>query len=278
LSQFFSPLVLDAISNEDPEKALVPREADVTVMFCDLQGFTRESERLAGDLFTLLDRVSQALGVTTHHILEHGGVIGDFHGDAAMGFWGWPMAQPDAPVRACRAALGIRSAFLEGAAADFRVGIGMASGRAVAGKIGTADQVKVTVFGPVANLAARLESLTRRVHAQILVDPAIAAAIRTNIPPEVCRVRRIARFLPLGLAAPLDVSEVISPTALTAPQLAAYEDALQAFEIGDWQQALAQLQTLPPDDAGRYFLMQFISQNHSTPPQSWDGIIRLQGK
>ena len=169
-------------------------------------------------------------------------------------------------------------AFLEGTATDFRVGIGIANGRAVAGKIGTADQVKVTVFGPVANLASRLESLTRRVHAQILIDPPTAAAIRTNIPPEVCRVRRIAKLLPLGLAAPLDVSEIISPTAFTAQQLAAYENALQAFEIGDWQQAVAQLQSLPPDDAGRYFLTQFISRHHSTPPQSWDGVIRLQEK
>ncbi len=79
-------------------------------------------------------------------------MVGDFHGDAAMGFWGWPLPQTDAVVRACRAALAIRSAFEAAEAgsplADFRIGIGIASGRAVAGKIGTIDQVKVTVFGP----------------------------------------------------------------------------------------------------------------------------------
>ena len=68
----------------------------MTVLFCDLRGFSRESERSADDLFGLLERVSRALGVMTHHILEEGGVIGDFHGDAAMGFWGWPIAQADA--------------------------------------------------------------------------------------------------------------------------------------------------------------------------------------
>src|SRR5206468_6622837 len=63
LSQFFSPIVLDALASQDPQEVLAPREADVTVLFCDLRGFTRESERSANDLFGLLERVSQALGV-----------------------------------------------------------------------------------------------------------------------------------------------------------------------------------------------------------------------
>ena len=69
-----------------------------------------------------------------------------------------------APLDACRAALAIRQAFEqirqqpEHPLSDFRMGIGIAHGRAVAGKIGTSDQVKVTVFGPVVNLASRLEA------------------------------------------------------------------------------------------------------------------------
>src|SRR5207248_6514807 len=110
----FSPVVLEALGSQEADEALAPREADVTVLFCDLRGFTAKSEQAAGDLFGLLTRVSQALGVMTHHILDQGGVVGDFHGDAAMGFWGWPIAQPDAIERACRAALGIRAAFEEG--------------------------------------------------------------------------------------------------------------------------------------------------------------------
>src|SRR4029453_6145394 len=150
LSQFFSPVVLAALTEHDGDDVLVPREADVTVLFCDLRGFTEQSERAASDLAELLARVSKALGVMTHHILEEGGVVGDFHGDAAMGFWGWPLPQPDAVERACRAALGIRAAFVgpscrEGTAADpaaisvpvpggvtdpkFRVGSGIASAR-----------------------------------------------------------------------------------------------------------------------------------------------------
>ncbi len=160
-SQFFSPAVLAALGETDPDIVLTPRETEVTVMFCDLRGFSKASEESADDLKGLLDRVSQALGVSTHHILEHGGVVGDFQGDAVMGFWGWPVPQKDRLVRVCRAALGIRRQMEVVARrnnhplAGFQMGVGIATGRAMAGKIGTADQVKVTVFGPVVNLASR---------------------------------------------------------------------------------------------------------------------------
>jgi adenylate cyclase len=283
LSQFFSPVVLEALASQEPDEALAPREADVVVLFCDLRGFTQQSERAAGDLFGLLNRVSQALGVMTRHILVQGGVVGDFHGDAAMGFWGWPIAQPDAVERACRAALGIRAAFAatEGLD-DFRVGIGIASGRAVAGKIGTVDQVKVTVFGPVVNLASRLETMTRQLRAAILIDPPTAAVIRASLPPSLCRVRRLAKVLPHGLSAPLEVSELLppapspqSPVSLSDADLAAYEAALDAFVSRDWQLALKHLHAVPPDDLAKDFLTIFIAQHNRTPPPNWDGAIPL---
>ena len=223
LSQFFSPVVLNTLGNEDPDVVLAPRETEVSVLFCDLRGFSRHSERHADDLLELLNRVSQALGVMTHHILEQGGVVGDFQGDAAMGFWGWPLAQEDAVLRTCRAALAIRSQF-ESAARDpesplagFHAGIGIATGRAVAGKIGTVDHVKVTVFGPVVNLASRLEGMTKTLRAPILLDEATARAARRQVPRDVGRVRRLAVVRPYGLDTPLEVSELLPPALAVSP-------------------------------------------------------------
>jgi adenylate cyclase len=295
LSHFFSPIVLNAINAANPEQVLAPCEAELTVLFCDLRGFTSASERFANDLFGLLHRVSDALGVMTRAILSQGGVIGDFHGDAAMGFWGWPIAQPDAVIRACRAALDVRAHFQQadscadataarapGARQQFRVGIGIASGRAVAGKIGTADQVKVTAFGPVVNLAARLETMTRQLPASILVDSPTASSIRTALGPDVCRVRRMARVIPVGLSAPIDVSEVLPPAAacpeLTDEQLALYESALVAFEGGNWGQAEQLLARVPHTDRAKDLLLQFILEHDGAPPINWDGAIRLSSK
>jgi adenylate cyclase len=267
---------------------LKPRETEVSVLFCDLRGFSREAERNAGDLLALLDRVSKALGVMTHHILEQGGVFGDFQGDAAMGFWGWPISQPDAIERACLAALAIRVEF-EAAArqpdhplADFRMGIGLATGRAVAGRIGTTDQVKVTVFGPVVNLASRLEGMTKILHTPILLDSATARVVREHVPPSLARCRRLAVVKPYGMNTAVEVSELLPP-AKDYPELAdehiqSYEGALDAFLAGDWSEALELLHRVPAKDRVKDFLTIFIAQHNRTPPPGWNGVVPLSSK
>jgi len=280
LSQFFSPVVLRSLSAEDPEQALAPRESEVSVLFCDLRGFSRETERSADDLMGLLARVSRALGIATRHVRDEGGVVGDFHGDAAMGFWGWPLRQDDAVVRSCRAALAIRRDFQ--ATAGFRAGIGLATGKAVAGKIGTVDQVKVTVIGPVVNLASRLEGMTKVLRAAILLDETTARAVREQVPRDVARVRRLAVVRPYGLDAPLEVSELLPPAAempeLSDEHLGFYESALDAFLSGAWPEALELLHRIPTEDQVKDFLTVYIAQNNRTPPSDWDGVIPLESK
>ncbi|MBI2479908.1 MAG: adenylate/guanylate cyclase domain-containing protein [Planctomycetia bacterium] len=285
LRQFISPVVMETLIDQDPDLALAPREADVSVLFCDLRGFSRRTEQEADDLLGLLHRVSDALGVMTRQILAHGGVVGDFHGDAAMGFWGWPFAQEDTAARVCQAALAIRREFAEAASdshhplSDFRMGIGIASGRAVAGKIGTVDQVKITVFGPVVNLASRLESMTKTLRASILLDDATAAYIRAHVPTTRARVRRIANVRPYGMATPLEVSELLPPAAefpkLSDEAIAVYEQALDALAAGDWDRSFSLLHQVPATDRVKDFLTVFIAQNNRTPPSGWDGTVPL---
>lgn len=288
LRQFFSPVVLEALADNDDDETLAPRETDVAVLFCDLRGFSRKSEELADDLLGLLHRVSDALSVMTRRIFEEGGVVGDFHGDAAMGFWGWPFSQPDAVTRACRAALKIRQEFFDAAAqpghplADFRMGIGIAAGKAVAGKIGSADQVKVTVFGHVVNLASRLQELTKHLRAPILMDEGTARFVRQNVPTEMMRVRRVARVKPAGMTAPVEVAELLPPQSdypqLLDEHIQAYENALDALVARNWTSAFRLLHQVPADDRVKDFLTVFIAQNNRTPPEHWDGVIPSPAK
>ncbi|REJ64665.1 MAG: adenylate/guanylate cyclase domain-containing protein [Planctomycetota bacterium] len=288
LRQFFSPVVLDALTRESPDAVLAPRETEVSVLFCDLRGFARQSERQADDLLGLLDRVSEALGVTTQHILAHGGVVGDLQGDAVMGFWGWPLAQENAAALAARAALAIRlefqraSAQTERALAGFEVGIGLASGRAVAGKIGTEEVVKVTVFGPVPNLAARLEGMTKIIRAPILMDQATTAQVRSQLGPEEARVRRLAVVRPYGLKTAVEVSELLPPEVdypqLSDANIGDYENALAALIRGDWAEAFDRLHRVPADDLAKDFLTVLIAQHDRTAPSGWDGVIQLASK
>jgi len=288
LSHFFSPQVLRVIGGADPETALKPKETEVTALFCDLRGFSQKVETSAADLFVVLKRISQALGVMTQFIFDHHGIVADFQGDSAMGFWGWPLAQPDMVKQTCLAALGICNTFAayehrpDHSLAGFQAGIGIASGRAVAGQIGPPDQSKITVFGPVVNLASRLEGLTKILHVPILLDEATARVVRATIPVDVARCRRLAMIRPYGLETALTVSELRPPAAqdpvLGDEHLAHYEAALDAFLRGDWSIAYERLHLVPPQDRGKGFILGYIIQHNHNPPTGWDGVIALQSK
>ena len=288
LRQFFAPTILSALGNELNTETLAPRECDVSVMFCDLRGFSHHAEESSGDLIGLLNRVSQALGVMTSHLLQHRGVSGDFQGDSALGFWGWPFSSDESALQACRAALGIRKVFAETfqqeghPLANFQMGIGLAHGRAVAGKIGTAEQVKVTVFGPVVNLASRLETMTSQLRVPILLDETLAALVRERLDPSEGRVRRLAKVLPVGLETPLIVSELVPSVVdlpeLTDAHLARYEEGVDDFIAGHWEAAYRCLHDMPATDRAQDFLLALIAQHNRKAPADWDGIVRLQSK
>ncbi|MHC4875760.1 MAG: adenylate/guanylate cyclase domain-containing protein [Planctomycetota bacterium] len=288
LRQFFAPPILEALGEDLDTALLEPRECEVAVLFCDLRGFSQRAESQADNLPGLLNRVSQALGVMTEQILRFGGVTGDFQGDAALGFWGWPFGSESASLDACRAALGIRAAFEAEASiedsplAGFEMGIGIAFGRAVAGKIGTAEQVKVTVFGPVVNLASRLESMTTQLRVPILIDEPIATLVREKLPSSEGRVRRLARVLPVGMERPVTVSELLPSEAdfplLTDEHIAQYEEGVNSFIAGDWDAAWQCLHEMPAGDRAQDFLSMPIVQSARQAPADWDGVIRLARK
>ncbi|MEZ6135155.1 MAG: adenylate/guanylate cyclase domain-containing protein [Pirellulaceae bacterium] len=288
LRNFFAPVVLEAMAESDPDQVLSPRETEVSVLFCDLRGFSKKSEDASDRLLELLQRVSDALGVMTHHILAGGGVVGDFHGDAAMGFWGWPLQDRNSIKQVCQAALAIRHEFDLASAqpdhplADFRAGLGIASGPAVAGRIGTTDQVKVTVFGPVVNLASRLEGMTKQLQTSILVDEPTAEWVREHVSSDVLRIRRVAKVLPVGMKTPLVVSELLPPAGpssiLSDEHVAAYEAALQHFQEGDWAEAFRLLHQVPAEDQVKDFLTVTIAQHRRVAPPDWQGVIELPSK
>ena len=207
-----------------------------------------------------------------------------------MGFWGWPLAQPDAIENAIQAAIGIRNEFSAAAQqpqhdlVDFQVGIGLATGLAVAGKIGTVDHMKVTVFGPVANRAARLESMTRQFGAAILLDDATANVARQRVPVSQAEVRRLLKVRPLGMDQAVEVSELVCPpqdggesTAPVVVDRSHFDKAIAAFESGDWEQAAQLLGEIAPDDVTR-FVQKVIRWHDSVPPPDWDGVLPLQKK
>jgi adenylate cyclase len=287
LERFFSRPVLAALAEKDMDEVLKPRQTNVTVLMCDLRGSCRIAEDPERDLASIWQRVSEALCIMTTNIIDKDGVIGDFQGDAAMGFWGWPLASATQVEQAARAALGIRRDFWRAAQQPghplqgFSCGIGIAHGPAVAGRLGTPDQFKVGVFGPVVNRAARLESMTKYFHLPILLDDAAAAALEQARTSHWARCRRLAKVQPYGMTQTVTVSELlpaaVEPGSLAERDRRDYEAACEAFLAGRWQDARDLLRRLP-DDGAREVLQAFMDRHGGTPPAGWDGVIALETK
>ena len=288
LRQFFSPAVMHALSGPQADELLKPTLREITVLFCDIRGFSQKAEDAADNLEGLMQRTSEALGLMTRQIIAHDGVIADFQGDAALAFWGWPIEPEDGPLQACRAALAIQKE-LEQAREDeahplsgFRVGIGIAHGQAIAGKIGAPEQAKVGVLGPVVNLGARLETMTKQLGVQILIDGATSRCVADGLPASEGRQRRMGRVIPYGVSKAIEVSHLLPPPE-DAPQfddegLQNFEAAVDAVAQGDWSTALELLENVPGPDRAKDFLTIFIAQNNYEPPPDWDGVIKLPRK
>ncbi len=122
MNRFFSPAVAERVAELDSEAALAPQEGPISVLFCDLRGFSQQAERSGSQLRAFLARVSAALGVMTRSVLAEQGVIADFQGDAVLAFWGWPTPLETGPLAACRAALAIRAICGRGRRAGFAPG------------------------------------------------------------------------------------------------------------------------------------------------------------
>ena len=241
------------------------------------------------DLMGTWNRLSDALDEMTRAIVAQEGVIGDFQGDAAMGFWGWPLPQHDQIERAAKAALEIRRRFCSCVAlpgnslSGLACGIGIAHGPAIAGRLGTFDQIKIGVFGPVVNRAARLESATKLLQVPILLDEAVTSILGQSR-KDWCRIRRLAKVIPAGLSKPVLISELLPPELdKSGPNLSesnrlVYEAALTKFLKGDWIGFQTTIRNFPTDGPAR-FLMRFVEaceKQYGGPPPQWNGGIEVE--
>jgi class 3 adenylate cyclase len=163
LERYVDPAVAARIIEEGLE--LSPREVDATVMFVDLRGFTAFAEGASASC--IVARVNQLLEVTLPVIVRHGGHVNKFMGDGVLAVFGAPKPLDDHADRALRAALEI----LEAAAAarpELRVGIGISSGRVMAGTVGAAGRCEFAVMGDTVNVAARAEEETKHLGVDVL--------------------------------------------------------------------------------------------------------------
>ena len=159
---------------KDPERLVLTGERrEVTVLFCDVRGFTPLSEQLSPEEVVLLLNDFYTLMIET--TFKHDGTLDKFMGDAVMAIFGAPIPHPDHSLLAVRTALAMQEGIVglnerraQQGKVGVTIGIGVSAGEAVAGTVGTEDRMEYTVVGDSVNLAARLESNAKA--GQILIS------------------------------------------------------------------------------------------------------------
>ncbi|WP_020471850.1 adenylate/guanylate cyclase domain-containing protein [Zavarzinella formosa] len=275
--------ISEILTHSDAPETRKPRETDVTVLFCDLRGSSRDTEGSA-DLMNEWRQISDALSDMTAAIINNAGVVGDLVGDAAMGFWGWPFDDLNQVLEAARAAFQILHNFqrtTHRTGRHYRCGIGIAHGRAVAGEIGPFDFRKFGVFGPVVNLASRLEGMTKLVGVPILIDENAAAFLRKCDPEErEFQLRPFPVVQPDGMTVRTTIHELARPETYSREYLERWQDAVWAFQRGNWNRVTERLDKLDgtPDgaDPASRFLRRLMEPAEFR--KQWDGVIRLDKK
>lgn len=173
-SKYVSNDVLQEILKNPSAVALGGEERRITVLFTDIRGFTTLSESVtAPELVAILNRYFTRM---TDEILRHQGVVDKYIGDAIMAFWGAPVADDRQADHALEAAQGMRKA-LEDLNAELRnegkkeisIGIGIYTGPAVVGNIGSNERFDYTAMGDTVNVASRLEGLTKEYKTPIII-------------------------------------------------------------------------------------------------------------
>jgi adenylate cyclase len=161
LTRYHSPGVINRIMQDgDAEGAFMAQERDVSVMFCDIVGFTTMSQHAAPQ--AIADMLNDFFGRMGEVIFEHDGTLDKFIGDAILAVFGAPFEQPDHATKAVAAALAMQRELIKANAEHpdrpLRMRIAINSGRALTGDIGSPKRREFTVLGDVVNTASRLES------------------------------------------------------------------------------------------------------------------------
>lgn len=279
--RYMAPSIIEALKEDPALLDLGGREREVSVLFSDVAGFTGMSARLApADVVELLNRY-----LTDHcrAVLEEDGVVDKFEGDAVMAFWGDPVPQADHAARACRTALRVQGQLprlgpelARLGLASFTVRIGINTGAAVVGNMGSDQRFEYTCMGDTVNLASRLEGAGKVFGAPILAGPHTAAAAAEAI---LCKP--LGRVVVVGRSDGIELFEVLAQRSEASQDLAShverFEQALAAAREGrldDARRALDEAEALRPGD-GPCAWFRGVLEGLDGP---WDGLTVLTAK
>lgn len=282
---YVPPELVDEMVKDPDRYSMAAATREMTVMFCDLRGFTQLSEHMEpAQVQALLNTVFSRL---TQVIRRHRGTIDKYMGDCVMAFWGAPLQAPDHAGRAVAAALDmvreverLNREHAQLGLPAVGVGIGLSTGPMCVGDMGSDVRRSYTVVGDAVNLGARLESLSRLYGVDAVASEATRTAAVGWTWQELDRVRvkgkasAVTIFTPLGRAASLSAGQTA--------ELALWKQCLHSWRTQDWDACDVHLLNLQRQNAKkvlyRLYSERVALMRKSPPGPDWDGATTFDTK
>ncbi len=281
LTQFFSPRIAEQL--ESKQNLLSGQDAEVSVLFCDIRGFSGVAERVGPQ--RTIEWINDVLTELSECVMRHDGVLVDYIGDELMAMWGAPGEQLDHAERACKAACEmlsqtepLRKKWIEITPDGFGFGIGINTGMARVGNTGSRIKFKYGPLGNVVNVASRVQGVTKQAGVRALITATTAAAIAGKS----FDLRRIANVGVVGIKEPIALLQLAHGEPTTWRNMRdKYEASLALFEAGDYSGAARQLATLVhefPDDQPSLILLGRVVSALTDKSKIADPVWRLGTK
>jgi adenylate cyclase len=282
---FVAPDVVNEILKHPNLLRLGGERRELTILFSDIRGFTSLSEAMEPEV--LVDLLHEFLNPMSEIIVTHGGTIDKYIGDAIMALFGAPLINPDHPVMACRTALAMM-AKLKVLNEDWesrgrptmRIGLGLNSGDAAVGNMGSDRLFNYTAIGDNVNLASRLEGLNKYYGTSILISSSTAQALGGQFV-----LREVDQVRVKGKAQALTIFELLgegAPEPDLVPFLEVYNQGRTFFRERRWREsagAFTEALNLHPQDIPSKNYLELSEKYCLTPPgPDWSPVRVMESK
>ena len=282
--QYVSPEVIRRLL-DDP-KRVEPRKTEITVLFSDIRGFTSISEQL--DAQTLANLLNEYLTEMTRLIFMYQGTLDKYIGDAVMALWGAPFDEPRHAEPCCLAALSmidrlteLQESWSKKGLPALDIGVGINTGIASVGNMGSRLRYGYTALGDNVNLASRLEGLNREYGTHIIISEFTAGTVSEGF----FLTRELDMIRVKGKSKPVVIYELLTnqQAADDGPELvAAFAKGREAYQRREWEaakDAFAQvLKRWPKDGPSQIFVERCNEFLWEEPDPDWDGVYTMKHK
>jgi adenylate cyclase len=279
---YLNPHVIERVLANPAMLRLGGEKRIISSFFSDVAGFTSISEHLSPE--ELVRILNLYLSEMTDIILSHGGTLDKYEGDAIIAFWNAPLDQPDHALRACRAALRcqerleeLRPELKNQFGHELFMRIGVNSGYAVVGNMGSQSRFDYTAMGDTVNLASRLEGACKHYGVPILVGENTYSMSKQAV-----MAREVDLIRVVGKRKPERVYQIIGEKADLASEeeekIRTFQRALLLYRKKQWDEAKKLFETMENDKLSQMYVARAKRLKRFPPPDDWSGVYDMKEK